>query len=289
VAVLVPAFAPVTTGPPADARTGASGGIVLPVFDFWRFRSGPGGDFLSLAKRLKPGQADPATGRAPVTYARLPGAGPLQARGALAPLGATDAPLPAAVANDLAGLTSPPHDSRGRIVLGLPSYGSAWRDAVRSRAQQRPTASRRGWADTSTLGDTQHQPDGVGGADLVLVVRGQLLLRYGMSWTDLDAAWFKSAPLANVLGLAPLRRYAAKGGSRALKLPLVVPPGLGPKQTVGGQLRALVKAAGEPVVAGRHRAPRDRDSRPQRGQPVAAARHPLRPARDRRRGPGQGR
>ena len=128
VAVLVPAFAPVTSGPPADAWTGTGGAVVLPVYDSWRFRSGPGGDFLTLAKRLKPGQADPATGRAPVTYARLPAAGPLQARGALAPLGSTDAPLPAAIATDLAGLVSPPPDPRGRTVLGLPAYGDAWRD-----------------------------------------------------------------------------------------------------------------------------------------------------------------
>jgi hypothetical protein len=131
VAVLVPAFAPVTTGSPVDAWTGAAS-VVLPVYASWRFRSGPGGDFLTLAKRLKPGQADPATGRAPVTYSRLPAAGPIQARGALAPVGATDAPLPPAVAADLAGLTSPAPDPRGRTVIGLPLYGSAWRDDPRA-------------------------------------------------------------------------------------------------------------------------------------------------------------
>jgi hypothetical protein len=72
-----------------------------------------------------------------------------------------------------------------------------------------------------------------------------LYLGYGMSWSDLDATWAKSAPLAGELGLAPLRRYAGKGASAPLKLPLVVPPGLGPKQTVGGQLRTLVLAAQE--------------------------------------------
>jgi hypothetical protein len=130
VAVLVPAYTPETKGAPVDAWGGTDSPTVpvLPVYDSWRFRTGPGGDFPALARRLKPGQADPATGSAPVIYPRVPSAGNLVARGALAPVGSTDAPLPAAVASDMAALASPPPDPRGRTVLGLPRYGAAWHD-----------------------------------------------------------------------------------------------------------------------------------------------------------------
>ena len=126
-AVLVRAFAADASGPPADAWTG-SGSAIVPVYDLWRFRTGAGGDFPSLAGRLKPGKASPITGSAPIAYPRVPGAPKLLARGALAPVGSFDLPQPNAVASDLAGLAFPPPDPRGRTVLGLPRYGIAWRD-----------------------------------------------------------------------------------------------------------------------------------------------------------------
>jgi hypothetical protein len=126
-AVLVPAFSTSTSGPPKDAWT-ATGTALVPVYDSWRFRTGPAGDFPALARRLQPGAADPGTGRAPLRYPRLANAAPLAVRGALAPLRSTDTDLPAGVAADLAGLVHPPPDPRGRTVVGLPRYGAAWRD-----------------------------------------------------------------------------------------------------------------------------------------------------------------
>jgi len=70
-----------------------------------------------------------------------------------------------------------------------------------------------------------------------------MYLGYPFLWPDLDKAWSAAAPLAGTLGLAPLRRYAAKGGSAAVALPLVVPANLKPGQTVGSLLRALLDAA----------------------------------------------
>jgi hypothetical protein len=69
-----------------------------------------------------------------------------------------------------------------------------------------------------------------------------LYLGYPTSWPELDQSWSKAAPLAGALGLAPLRRYAAKGGSAALALPLVVPADL-KGHTVGELLRLLLQVA----------------------------------------------
>ncbi len=129
VAALVPAFTVGTGGAVADAwPTPPAGTVLLPLYGHWRFRTGEGGDFRSLAAKLRPGAADPGTGRAPVAYPRVPAAGPLGVRGALAPVGSatTDPPLPPAIATDLGRLRTPPPDPAGRPVVGLPRYGDAW-------------------------------------------------------------------------------------------------------------------------------------------------------------------
>jgi hypothetical protein len=127
-AVLVPAFA--DDGTPALTGTDP---VTVALYDHWRFRTAtPAGSFEDLAGALRPGGADPTTGRADVAYPRVPGAGPLSVRGALAPRRDDEeeeddeAPPPPAIAADLAGLRTPGRDEAGRPIVGLPRYGGAW-------------------------------------------------------------------------------------------------------------------------------------------------------------------
>jgi hypothetical protein len=122
-AVLVPAFD--ATG---QRRWIGSAPVTVPLYDFWEFRTAaPPGSFEDLAALLRPGGAPPTTGRAPMDYPRVPAAGDVEVRGALAPLGAVDAPLPGEIRADLAGLRTPARDEKGRPIVGLPRYGEAWR------------------------------------------------------------------------------------------------------------------------------------------------------------------
>jgi hypothetical protein len=120
IAAIVPAF--------TDAGTPrwAASGFTAPAYDSWRFHTGESGDFESLAGALQPGQADPSTGRAPITYPRLQPAPELSIRGAIAPLFGVDAALPANVAADMGVLSTPLTDPRNRPIVGLPLYGSEW-------------------------------------------------------------------------------------------------------------------------------------------------------------------
>lgn len=122
-AVLVPAYR-------ADGSacwTGA-GLALVPVYDHWRFRTAvPAGSFEELAAALEPGDAPDTTGRAPLRYPRIPAA-ELEVRGALGAIDASDAALPADVGADLAGLRTPATDEAGRPIVGLPQYGTCWRD-----------------------------------------------------------------------------------------------------------------------------------------------------------------
>lgn len=121
VAAVVPAFDSV--GNPAWTG-GAS--VLLPCYQAWHFRTGDLGDFKTLASRLKPGLADPELGRAPLIYPRVEPSAMLFVRGALAPIGGSDAPLDAAVAADVGELLTPLVDPRGRPVVSLPRYGEPW-------------------------------------------------------------------------------------------------------------------------------------------------------------------
>ncbi|HEX8135504.1 MAG TPA: hypothetical protein VF880_18990, partial [Actinomycetes bacterium] len=121
-AVLVPAMTP--TGQPAWTPT--TGGVALPVYHWWSFSTGEEGDFPTLAARLKPAEADPTLGRAPLDYTPLGTAAPaLSVYGALAPIGASDDPIPQAVADDLIQVTAPVVD-RLRPVITVPAYGEPW-------------------------------------------------------------------------------------------------------------------------------------------------------------------
>ncbi len=121
VAAVVPAFK--EDGTPAWTP-GAS--VTLPCYHSWRFRTGEAGDFRTLASQLKPGEANPELGRAPLAYGRVAPAEELSVRGALAPIGGTDAPLSQTVIDDVAALTTPLTDPRGRPIVTLPRYGEPW-------------------------------------------------------------------------------------------------------------------------------------------------------------------
>ncbi|GAA3077365.1 hypothetical protein [Streptosporangium carneum] len=70
-----------------------------------------------------------------------------------------------------------------------------------------------------------------------------LLLGADVSWTEFDEAWRDDHPLSAELGLDPTRRYGARGRSRPLALPLVVPAELPANRTVTDVLKQLVELA----------------------------------------------
>jgi hypothetical protein len=121
VAALVPAF-----NDAGDDSWDGSGSVVLPCYHFWHFRTSALGDFRTLASKLKPGVADPELGRAPLHYPRVEPVAELHVRGALAPIGGSDAALDADVEADVAELLTPLIDPRGRPVVSLPRYGEPW-------------------------------------------------------------------------------------------------------------------------------------------------------------------
>lgn len=105
----------------------------IPVFDSWRFTTGEGGDFETIAAALHIAD-DSRVGRADVRYVRAAGpiGGPMATRGALSALG-TDATTAQSVLDQIAtnlhtltDIASPP----GRPeTLGLPRYGGPWVEA----------------------------------------------------------------------------------------------------------------------------------------------------------------
>lgn len=121
VAVLVPAFG--ADGQPAWTTVTAS--VTLPVLHWWTFSTAGEGDFPTLASRLRAASSDATLGRAPMGYRPVPTAGDLSVRGALSPIGGTDAAVDDAVADDLEEVTTALVDPR-RPVVGLPGYGDAW-------------------------------------------------------------------------------------------------------------------------------------------------------------------
>jgi hypothetical protein len=131
IAALVPAFQP-------DGRLSwdgsTQGDVVLPVYRHWQFRTGSGGDFRTLAARLRARLPDPDGGRASLTYDRLDPPEDLGARGALGPVGGGDSAVSAAISQDLDQLGEPPADPRGRPVIGLPIYGAAWQEDPKGTA-----------------------------------------------------------------------------------------------------------------------------------------------------------
>ena len=161
-AVLVPAF-----DDAGRRQWSGAAPVAVDVYDHWRFRTGiPAGSFEDLAARLEPGFAPHSVGRARLRYPRLADAPELEVRGALVAAKEDetepdDAPLPQAVADDLAGLALPARDPEGRPIVGLPRYGEAWDVATPDGAA---------WARTLN-GDPRHR--GVAGLGLEVGIRFQ--------------------------------------------------------------------------------------------------------------------
>ncbi len=235
VVALVPAFR--AEGSPS---WDGSAEVTVPAYDSWSFRTAvPAGSFEELAAALHPGDAPTDTGRAPVDYPRVPAAPDLEIRGALAPVGSSDAPLPDEIGTDLAGLRTPATDEVGRPIVGLPRYGDAWRSDA-------PDAT--AWGRTLN-GDPRHR--GVAGLGLELGIRLQDEL--------VQAAVDQLGALAEarqkvsflVLGLA------ASGALWNRRLPTstseqlwMLGPALGRVATTSGTVRELSTAADRALPAG---------------------------------------
>jgi hypothetical protein len=94
--------------------------VLLPLLHHWEFRTGVGGDFESLARKLRPQPAPPELGRRPVDVSRpgfaLPAAVPpgttLGLEGALEPIGVDDSAPPSWPA----GTQAPYQSALGAIV-----------------------------------------------------------------------------------------------------------------------------------------------------------------------------
>jgi hypothetical protein len=127
-AVVVPTFA---TGPNGltDAWTvEQQDPVTLPAYTRWRFTTGPGGDFRTLAMLLHPAKDSAGVGLSTVNYRRRPVA-PLSVGGALTAIGApAAAEVPEAIRDDLRNLRFRPDDAAGRKVVGLPRYGDGWHE-----------------------------------------------------------------------------------------------------------------------------------------------------------------
>lgn len=137
VAVIVPAFT--AAGAPAWT-TPAGAPIELAVYHHWTFHTRAGGDFATLARRLKLRPAGPDLGSSDVEYGPLPAAGAMPVRGALVSTTAPPAaPEPQDVAADVEALTAPLGDST-HPVLGLPDYAGPWPPAP-------PVPPQPGWRD----------------------------------------------------------------------------------------------------------------------------------------------
>lgn len=128
VAVIVPGYTPAG----ADAWTSpAPGPVELAVYDHWRFRTKPGGDFAVIARRLHAVIPADGLGAAPVGYGPRPAEPDLEVDGALVaprdpggPPPPPPGPSPAVVA-DLVDLTAELGDA-AHPVLGLPDLADPW-------------------------------------------------------------------------------------------------------------------------------------------------------------------
>lgn len=233
-AVLVPAFDP--TG--ASAWSGAAP-VTLPVYDHWRFETAhEPGSFRTLAGRLEPGHADANTGKAPVGYPHVAGSDPLELRGALAPIGASDSLLPSEIGDDLAALVAPRRDEVGRPIVGPPQYGADWRDD--------PTATTWGGAMNS---DPRQR--GVGGLGLELGIRLQedLVAEASEHAGALGVAAQRIADL--VLGLsASASLWRRRVPSDPIERLWLAGPGLRRIVTEDGPLADLATGPGRPLPRG---------------------------------------
>jgi len=106
--------------------TSATEDLEVAAFDHWTFHTRDGGDFATLARRLRPQRAGADLGTAAVMYSPLTDTEPMRVAGALVSTEAGVAePVSSDVANDVTVLTAPLGDDT-HPVLGLPDYSEPW-------------------------------------------------------------------------------------------------------------------------------------------------------------------
>jgi hypothetical protein len=135
-----------------------------------------------------------------------------------------------------------PADVEEALVRRLVRLRGLWQDA----AERRGTVA---GATTEELLDLLgHVPSAAAyrhrrAAPLELWWLSLLVLGTGVGWDELDDTWEATYRVVADLGLAPARRYGARGRSRPLRLPLVVPPELPAHRTVADVLQQLIFTA----------------------------------------------
>jgi hypothetical protein len=126
----------------ATAWAHSASAVTLPVYHHWRFRTGAGGDFYTLATRLAPRAAPPSLGQRPLDVAApgfalpadFPSAAVLAGGGALLPMGQDSTPAPwpdgtaTAVREGLASIVNAPglravQSPNADPLLAPPLYG----------------------------------------------------------------------------------------------------------------------------------------------------------------------
>ena len=164
-AVIVPAFG--ADGSPRWAAVPTEP-LEVPVYFEWTFHTRSGGDFATLARRLRLFSAGPELGTASVRYEPLAEAPALVASGALVsasrPADVDPGPPTPAVSADLAAVTVRLGDAV-HPVLGLPAYEDAWPDAAAAplppaegwRAALHADPRARGIAGLGALAGVRHQ------------------------------------------------------------------------------------------------------------------------------------
>jgi hypothetical protein len=163
VAVLLPAFAEDSEDPKGIKPSwhDEAGTATVRWYDRWAFRTGPDGDFQTIAARLQPKTAEEIGGSFGIAEVAHPKAAErLKMRAALAaiPSGGAPpdaAPPPGPVAESVQALTEPLAEppSGKRWILELPGYDkpwpgpdAPWREALRADPRRRGAAGLGAWA-----------------------------------------------------------------------------------------------------------------------------------------------
>jgi hypothetical protein len=230
VAVIVPAFT--AAGTPAWSRP-AGRSVELVAYHHWEFHTRTGGDFSTLARRLKLRAAGPELGSSAVEYGPIPTAPALAVRGALVSTAAdAAAPVPADVAADVAALTAPLGEA-ARPILGLPDHAAPW------PSPSSPPLAHGGWRD-ALRGD--HRVRAVAGLGSAAgIVNQELLAREA---ARVAGAFEEAADRLRRLSLGLLasrslwKRRVPADGARRLSL---LGPALRDVLTAGGSVAEVIE------------------------------------------------
>ena len=161
--------------------------IDLPVYFQWEFSTGAGGDFESLARRLRGQQLPEGVGSRSLDASNpgfgVPGVGTLRQEGALRPpVERKDSPLPANFVKALRDLVNEPDTLRQRVggdpVVAPPIYGS-WHSA-----RQRIDDSAPVWLREANLDPRYRAAAGLG----TLVVQDQQEQLMASAWQQIGEA-----------------------------------------------------------------------------------------------------